>query len=372
MREVSVSESGHRRLLGLVSELDRQSGFEVLELIANPLPSLTGTSWSPTTRIVSPEFRTRAVHHPFLGHFRRLFWGKSQVMHFLAGDVWSVPTCKTVVSLTGVAPLRHAKIFFASRQEELAYRDHLETVFRVADRVIVPTETACKEISLHHPQYHGKLVVIRNGLDPVFIPEEWGTEDRSRFRLNIGSKRGFLLHTGGVNILSGLDFLLEAYRVYCQRSPAPRKLVVTGDPHRPHKGIPTLYEMAAQRGLLSDVILVGDVSDEFLRRLYSSAALVVHPSRGGSYGFAPLEAMACGCPVLSSDAGALPELLGDAALLTPAEDIHTWAGKMVELTEDTHLRAELIGKGMEHVKQFSWKDTAHRIVEVYQQVIDSG
>jgi len=372
LREVSVSERGHQRLIGFVKELGHQTDSMLFELIADPLPNLTRYPWSAGTRIVSPQLRTRAVHHQRLGHLRRLIWGGAQVMHFLTGDVWQVPTCRTVVSLTGLAPLRDPGIFFSTKEEEIAYRDHLDTVFRVADRVVVPTEFSKREIHHHFPQSRGKLVHIPYGVDPAFFPEDWGVEDRSRFRLNIGSKRGFYLHTGGIDVLSGLDFLLEVYRIYRDRCSKPRKLVITGDPHRPHGGIPTLFEMVTQRGLLADVILVGQVSDDFLRRLYCSAALLVHPARGGSYGFAPLEAMACGCPVLCSDAGALPELIGDAASVIPVQDAEGWAERLINLTENKELRAGLVEKGMEHVKEFGWEKTAGEMIEVYKQVAESS
>lgn len=351
--QISISRWGHRRLLNLVHELDRHPDSLSLELIAEPVPELTRYPWSAGNRLIPPGSRIQ-----------------TQVIHFLTGEVYPLPGCRTVVSLDAPVPLCHPGVCFKGREEESAYRNRLELILQTADWIITNSEFSYRAIISLHPQVLDRLSVIPPGIDPAFFPEPWGVEDRVNFRWNIGLERGFLLHTGGVDVLSGLDFLLESYRFYREMESTPRKLVITGDPGRSVPGRSTLQEKVAEYGLTGEVILTGHVSDDFLRRLYCSAALVVHPARGGSLGFTPLEAMVCGCPVLCSDAGVLAERAGQAAMILPVQNPEMWASKQVELLEDRNLRVDLVRKGLEHVRGFTWQRMAHELMVLYRQLVE--
>jgi glycosyltransferase involved in cell wall biosynthesis len=95
-----------------------------------------------------------------------------------------------------------------------------------------------------------------------------------------------------------------------------------------------------------------------LAQLYAGAALYVQPSLAEGFGLPPLEAMACGTPVLSSDAGSLPEVLGDAARLLPPRDPEAWAASVRELLTDTRERERLVALGLPRAASFTWEKTA--------------
>ncbi|GMV37993.1 MAG: hypothetical protein AMXMBFR61_25010 [Fimbriimonadales bacterium] len=113
---------------------------------------------------------------------------------------------------------------------------------------------------------------------------------------------------------------------------------------------------------------LGYVPDESLPALYSAADAFFFPSLYEGFGLPVLEAMACGCPVVCSDGGALPEVVGDAALVVPARDERAWTEAIGRVLGSPDWRAKLAEKGVERARMFSWRDTAERTVEVYREV----
>jgi glycosyltransferase involved in cell wall biosynthesis len=119
---------------------------------------------------------------------------------------------------------------------------------------------------------------------------------------------------------------------------------------------------------LGGVKWVGYVSDEELRALYSNALCFVFPSLYEGFGIPPLEAMTCGCPVIASHAGSIPEVCGGAALYFDPLDAEGFARLLRKVCEDADLRASLIEMGEAHAKSFSWESAARRILRVCSEV----
>src|SRR5262249_35071587 len=105
--------------------------------------------------------------------------------------------------------------------------------------------------------------------------------------------------------------------------------------------------------------------------LYSAATAVAYPSRYEGFGLPPLEAMACGAPVVVADSSSMPEVVGDAALRVPPDDVSGWAAALWRLLADGALRAELRRRGIERAGQFSYERVARETLDVYQQVAPS-
>lgn len=114
--------------------------------------------------------------------------------------------------------------------------------------------------------------------------------------------------------------------------------------------------------------LLGYVADDLLPALYSAAEAFLFPSHYEGFGIPALEAMACGCPVICSDGGALPEVAEEAALVCGRLDEAQWTEAIQRVCGDPNLRETLRGRGLERVKMFDWRATARRTVEVYEEV----
>jgi glycosyltransferase involved in cell wall biosynthesis len=118
------------------------------------------------------------------------------------------------------------------------------------------------------------------------------------------------------------------------------------------------------------VRFLGFVPFETLRCFYESAAGFVFPSRYEGFGLPPLEAMACGTPVVTSNVSSLPEVVGDAAILVNPENVFDIARGIREVLLDEPLRAELIRRGREQAARFSWERTARQVLEIYQEAAE--
>lgn len=121
-------------------------------------------------------------------------------------------------------------------------------------------------------------------------------------------------------------------------------------------------------GIAKDVVFIDWVAKEDLESFYTQAELFVFPSMYEGFGWPPLEAMRCGCPVLASSTTCMPEILGDAAVLLNPLDHLSWRGAMLEVLTDEGLRRELRRKGVSRAGRFSWRRTAEKTMEVYREV----
>ena len=123
---------------------------------------------------------------------------------------------------------------------------------------------------------------------------------------------------------------------------------------------------------VSDVVrFLGFVKREELKAFYQGAEVFVFPSLYEGFGLPPLEAMALGTPVVTSGVSALPEVVGDAAMIVKPENVFDIARGVREVLLDDGLRADLVAKGHEQVKRFSWYDTARQVLETYRDVLSN-
>jgi glycosyltransferase involved in cell wall biosynthesis len=131
-----------------------------------------------------------------------------------------------------------------------------------------------------------------------------------------------------------------------------------------------LFRQVEQLGLAGRVFIPGYIADEDLAGLYSGALAYVFPSLHEGFGFPVLEAQACGVPVMTSNNSSLPEVAGDAALLVDPHDVDAIAAAMYRLVTDEALRRELVRRGYENVKRFSWEKCARETLAVLESVVD--
>jgi glycosyltransferase involved in cell wall biosynthesis len=208
-----------------------------------------------------------------------------------------------------------------------------------------------------------RVRVIPLGVSPALVrraPEEVAACLRER-----SLPSGYVLYVGARKPHKNLPLLLRALvgMVPADRPP----LVLSGQAWSARD---PLARLAGRLGLADLVHFAGDLRDErVLACLYSGAALYVQPALSEGFGLPPLEAMACGTPVLSSTGGALPETVGDAALLLPPDDPGAWTQALAGLLGDSAQRAALVARGLTHARQFTWERTAEMTLEVYEEAL---
>jgi glycosyltransferase involved in cell wall biosynthesis len=184
---------------------------------------------------------------------------------------------------------------------------------------------------------------------------------RSRYRL----PEGYVLFVGSVERRKNLRGLLQAYARLLETDVAC-PLVIVGTRRR---GAGEIGRTLQELHLEESVIFTGYVPDADLPAIYTGADLFVFPSLYEGFGLPPLEAMACGTPVVCSNAASLPEVVGDAAIMVDPYDVEGLAEAMLRVLTDADLREHLRRKGLERARQFTWERTARETVAVYREVL---
>lgn len=160
--------------------------------------------------------------------------------------------------------------------------------------------------------------------------------------------------------------LIEAFDRFKSATGSPWLLALGGSDWH---GAEAIHQAAAQSPYRDDIRFLGFVPDAELPTLYRAASTVVYPSLYEGFGFPPVEAMACGCPVLTTHRGALAEVVGDAAEIVDPEDVPAMAIGLGHLARDESRRRELIAAGTKNAARFSWRTCAEATRDVYLQAI---
>ncbi len=207
-----------------------------------------------------------------------------------------------------------------------------------------------------------RISIVPAGVEPRFRPiEDEGELERVRRRYSLDEP--FILSLGTLEPRKNYVRLIEACAQLRRRLPSAPSLIIAG-------GHGWLYEdilAAAKRQGNGGVRSLGFVPDEDLPALYTLAELFAFPSLYEGFGLPPLEAMACGTPVVCSNRPSLPETVGDAALMVDAEDIEGLVAAMQRALQDVMLRVELIEKGFAQAKRFTWESAAEKLLAVYEE-----
>jgi glycosyltransferase involved in cell wall biosynthesis len=177
-----------------------------------------------------------------------------------------------------------------------------------------------------------------------------------------------VLHVGTLHARKNLVRLVEAFGEV-RDTVGGLLLVLAG---RPGWGFGPIKRRVEQLGLHAQVILPGYVDEADLPALYSGARLVAFPSLYEGFGFPALEAMSCGAPVVAANTSSLPELVGDAALCVSPQDSHALAEAMSRILTDEALRDELVRRGFEQARRFSWPVCAQKTLAVLAEAAASA
>jgi len=234
---------------------------------------------------------------------------------------------------------------------------------RRAAVVITDSEAVRRDVIDELDAPADRVRAIPLGVSTAFAPAE--PRALTAFRSRHGLPHDYVLYVGARKRHKNLQLLLDAWATM---RPAERPaLVLSG---APWSSSDPLARHAGARAVEGSVRFVPHVSeDRELAQLYSGAALYAQPSLAEGFGLPPLEAMACGTPVLSSDAGSLPEVLGGAARLLPPRDPEAWAAQVRDLLANSRERERLAALGLARAAQFKWEKTAAATREAYTDAV---
>jgi glycosyltransferase involved in cell wall biosynthesis len=361
-----------RNLIRNLSKLDSVNQYSLITGLAD-YPELAGLGanfrQAPFSR---PD--GQLLTHLALPLFLRRF--PADLYHVPLNDVpWGMPN-PYVVTVHDMGSLIYAEKYGARKR---GLRNDLRmTRFRrgleQAAQVIAVSNSTRRDVETLVGIRPNRVRTIYNALDPAFAQCGGEASDTRRILDRYQIHYPFLLYAGRTIPPKNIPRLVEAFAVIrgeVAKHPLYRnlRLIVIGDEISKY---PSLRHAVIQCRVEDAVRFLGFVPIETLRVFYQSAEAFVFPSLHEGFGLPPLEAMACGTPVVASSVSALPEVVGDAAWIVNPEHVFDIARGIREVLLEPNLRALLIERGREQVQKFSWENTAAQVLDTYREVAASG
>ena len=240
-----------------------------------------------------------------------------------------------------------------------------------AARVIAVSEATKRDVQAALGLPAERIRRVYNAPDPVFYNGRAAVapEERQRIMERYQINYPYLLYAGNIRRHKNVPRLVEAFAVAREKLAAhpdyqDLRLVIIGDTISQY---PQVRQAVMKSRVEHLVRFLGFVPFETLRCFFESAAAFVFPSRYEGFGLPPLEAMACGTPVVTSNVSSLPEVVGDAAVLVNPENVFDIARGIQEVLTDQAKRDDLVRRGHEQAARFSWSRTARQVLEIYQE-----
>ncbi len=271
--------------------------------------------------------------------------------------------CKSIVVIYDLNWFFHPEEFtFFSR---VAWKTLVTLSAKRADHIITSSENSKKDIIRILKVDSKKVSVVYGGIDAEKFKPEKGKDRILKIQKKYGIKQEFLLTASASYKFKNLGRLIDAFKIVTGAIPDLQLLVVgLGG-----RGKSEMITKIKNYYLEDKVIIAGWVDDEDIPVLYSAEKVYIHPSLYEGFGFPVLEAMACGCPVVSSKVASLPELVGEAGVLIDATKAQEMAGAMARLIKDNSLALEYIKKGQKQSKLFTWEKSARQVKAIYTELM---
>jgi glycosyltransferase involved in cell wall biosynthesis len=236
-----------------------------------------------------------------------------------------------------------------------------------AECVIAVSEATRRDVQNLFGVPAGRLRMVYNAPDPEFFNR--GPDGAGGILERYQIDYPFLLYAGNIRPQKNIPRLVEAFAVVREQLAAhpvykDLRLIIIGDEISRY---PSVRQAVIKSRVEAVVRFLGFVPFDTLRCFYEAAAAFVFPSRYEGFGLPPLEAMACGTPVVTSSVSSLPEVVGDAAVLVNPENVFDIARGIREILLDQDLRAELVARGRRQAARFSWERTARAVRDIYRE-----
>jgi glycosyltransferase involved in cell wall biosynthesis len=269
--------------------------------------------------------------------------------------------CPSVVVIHDLIPYIQPDNF--TKAELYPLKCLLRSTAKKATKIITDSVSSEREILNRFNIPSDKIKVVYAACDEIFLYCDASVESKARIKKTLGINGDFILYTASTRPYKNIDGLLKAFSLLKKKHGIKHRLVITGLAGRGHQA---LVKMVADLELEEEVVFTGYLSDEALLSLYSGASAFVYPSFYEGFGLPVLEAMACGTPVVASNATSLPEVVGQAGLLFDPCSVEQMSEEIRKVLTDKQCRLELTSNGKQRVREFSWERTAKGVLDVLQ------
>ncbi len=347
-----------RELFAAVSAADAENEYV---LAVNPgddrswIPAAGNFKCAEFSRTVKPYTVSEQRHLR-----REMAALKPDVVHFPQFNVPAFSRMKYVVTIHDLI-----YVFFRGDCPSVVAHIAVKALMRIAvknaARIVCVSNCTRNDIARTFGTDEGRITVTHLGAKAV-SPDAITPEKVEAAKAAAGVSGPYIFYTGNHSPHKNLATLVKAL-VMLNRSGAGLKAVVTG---RADRHTPALLREIARAGAEKDVVLAGFVPDEHLFPLYKGAEALVFPSLYEGFGLPPLEAFACGTPVVASNTSSLPEVLGDGAVLLDPQDDRGFAAAVARIRSDRAFREDLVSRGRRRLSLYTWAETAKRTIGAFK------
>lgn len=271
-----------------------------------------------------------------------------------------------IVTIHDVIPYVHPA--YRSSGSMRLYLRLISRATRNAAAILTDSECSRRDIERYLGIDRQRITVIPLAVEDHYRPVHDDEAD-AELRERLGLPGPVVFNVGGLDVRKNVESLVRAFAAAYPDLDPDTRLVIAGSAHTGNQRLyPPLEPVIQELGISDSVVLPGRISEADKLRLYNLADLYVFTSLYEGFGLSPLEAMACGTPVICSNRSSLPEVVGEGGILldpTPAKI----AGAMSTVMNDPYLRRRLSAQGLEQASTFSWERTAAMTRDVYRQVL---
>ena len=269
--------------------------------------------------------------------------------------------CRSVITIHDLNFLLYPH--FLTRQSA-SYYGQIDQAVRECDHIIAVSESTKQDIVRLTGAPESKITVVYEAANPIYRPvrdEAFLQEVKAR----LGVQRDYVLFVSTIEPRKNVPTLLLAFRQLLENYHADVSLLLAGE-----KGwlSEEVFSLVEKLDLRERVQFLGRVSPNDLLGLYNAAKLLIHPALYEGFGLPPLEAMACGTPVIVANTSSLPEVVGDAALLVDPTDPDGMAVALWRVLSDDATRRQMSEKGLRRARRFSWKKAALETLDIYHRL----
>ncbi len=348
-----------RQLLTALAPLAQPDTLFSLQHRDHLRPLVVAPNVSRATLFTPPHHRLEAWSLPV-----ELLRLRLDLIHFPDFIAPKRRSCPAIVTIHDLAFLHFPDILDDNARR---YYSQVHASVQHADAVIAVSEATRRDIARLLDLPLERIDLVYEAAAPMFAPIMLADGETRQINQQVLRAGNFMLFVSTLEPRKNLPTLLKALRLCHDRRPdIPYSLVVAGARGWRDQAI---FDTLRDLRLSDSVLLLGNIQPEDLRWLYNACVMYVNPSLYEGFGLPVLEALACGAATIVSDVSSLPEIVGDAALLVPPQDVLAWAEIIERIWQNNDLRHDLEQRGPLQAARFSWQRCAEETLAIYRRVV---